>query len=218
MKRVSINAEKREVNTKGNTNRLRREGKIPAVVYGKIVETFYVAVNEKEFIKLEREVGRSAIYDLNVDGKALPTIIKEIQIDPIKRNIIHIDFEAVDLEKPVYTSIPLVFVGEAKGVKKGGILEPSLHELEVEGLLTDLPDKVEVNVSDLDIKDVIYVKDLKLGDKVKVYSDPDAVVVSVVTPTTEEVAAPAPAEGEAQPAEAKAEGKAEAPKEGTKEK
>lgn len=218
MKRVSINAEKREVNTKGNTNRLRREGKIPAVVYGKIVETFYVAVDEKDFIKLEREVGRSAIYDLNVDGKALPTIIKEIQIDPIKRNIIHIDFEAVDLEKPVYTSIPLVFVGEAKGVKKGGILEPSLHELEVEGLLTDLPDKVEVNVSDLDIKDVIYVKDLKLGDKVKVYSDPDAVVVSVVTPTTEEVAAPAPAEGEAQPAEAKAEGKAEAPKEGTKEK
>jgi large subunit ribosomal protein L25 len=225
MKRVSINAERREVTTKGNTNKLRQEGKIPAVVYGKIVENFFVAVNYKEFVKLEREVGRSAIFDLNVDGKVYPTIIKEVQIDPIKRNIIHVDFQAVDLDKPVYTSIPLVFVGEAVGVKKGGILEPSLHEIEVEGLLTDLPDKVEVNVSNLDIKDVIYVKDLKLGDKVKVYSDPDAVVVSVVPPTTEEVAAPAPAEGEAAPAEGKAApaeskagAKAETPKEGTKEK
>lgn len=218
MKRVSINAERREVTTKGNTNKLRQEGKIPAVVYGKIVENFFIAVDYKEFVKLEREVGRSAIFDLNVDGKVYPTIIKEIQVDPIKRNIIHVDFQAVDLDKPVYTSIPLVFVGEAVGVKKGGILEPSLHEIEVEGLLTDLPDKVEVDVSNLDIKDVIYVKDLKLGDKVKVYSDPDAVVVSVVLPTTEEVAAPAPAEGEGAPAEGKAGAKAETPKEGTKEK
>ncbi|BAL80609.1 50S ribosomal protein L25/general stress protein Ctc [Caldisericum exile] len=217
MKRVSINAEKREVTTKGNNNKLRQDGKIPAVVYGKIVDTFYVAVNYKEFTKLEREVGRSAIFDLNIDGKVYPTIIKEVQIDPIKRNVIHIDFEAVDLSKPVYTTIPITFVGEAVGVKKGGILEPSLHEIEVEGLLTDLPDKIEVNVSNLDIKDVIYVKDLNLGEKVKIYSDPDAVIVSVVTPTIEEVAAPTPSEGEAQPATVKAEAKGETKPEGTKE-
>ncbi|MGB9855373.1 MAG: 50S ribosomal protein L25/general stress protein Ctc [Caldisericum exile] len=220
MKRVSLNAERREVTTKGDTNRIRREGKIPAVVYGKITETFYVAVNYKDFTKIEHEVGRSAIFDLNVEGKTYPSIIKEIQIDPIKRNIIHIDFEAVDLSKPVYMTIPLTFVGEAIGVKKGGILDPSLHEIEVEGLLTDLPDKVEVDVSNLDIKDVIYVKDLNLGDKVKIYSDPDAVVVSVVTPTTEEVVAPASTEAQsvAQPTEAKAETKTESSKEGAKEK
>jgi len=202
MKRVAIVGEEREVSTKGKLNAYRREGKIPGVLYGKIVDTYYVAVNEKEFLKLEKSAGRSAIYDLTIQGKSYPTIIKEIQIDPIKRNIIHIDFEAVDLEKPVYTSIPVVTVGEAKGVKKGGILDQTIHEIEVEGLLTDLPDRVEVDVSNLDIKDVIYVKDLKLGDKIKIYSDPDGVVVSVVTPTVEEVPAPQPeAAVEAQPQE-----------------
>jgi len=212
MKRVSMNAELRQLETKGKLNKYRREGKIPAVVYGKIVDTFHIVVDGKEFMKLEKEVGRSAIFDLNVGGKNYPTVIKEVQIDPIKRNVIHIDFEAVDLEKPVYVTLPVVTTGEAVGVKKGGVLDQSLHEIEVEGLLTDLPDKVVVDVSNLDIKDVIYVRDLNLGEGIKIYSDPDAVVVSVVTPTVEEVAPAATptetavAQGEA-PKEAKTEEK-----------
>ncbi|MBP8612898.1 MAG: 50S ribosomal protein L25 [Candidatus Atribacteria bacterium] len=205
MKRVEIKVEEREVSTKGRLKKYRKEGKIPGVVYGTTTDTFYVVTDGRDFLKIERQVGRSAIFDLSLNGKIYPSIIKEIQIDPIKRNIVHLDFESVDLEKPLYTSIPVVFVGEAKGVKKGGILDPSLHEIEVEGLIMDLPDKIEVDVSDLDIKDVIYVKDLKLGDKIKVYTDPDDVVVSVVTPVVEEVAA-APAqpvaEGEGAPTEA----------------
>ena len=204
MKRVEIKVEEREVSTKGKLKKYRKEGKIPGVVYGTTTETFYIATNERDFLKIERQAGRSAIFDLNLNGKVYPSIIKEIQVDPIKRNIVHIDFESVDLEKPLYTSIPVVFVGEAAGVKKGGILDPSLHEIEVEGLIADLPDKIEVDVSDLDIKDVIYVKDLKIVDKIKVYTDPDDVVVSVVTPVVEEVAAPAQPEAavEGAPAEA----------------
>ena len=204
MKRVEIKVEEREVSTKGKLKKYRKEGKIPGVVYGTATETFYIATNERDFLKIERQAGRSAIFDLNLNGKVYPSIIKEIQVDPIKRNIVHIDFESVNLEKPLYTSIPVVFVGEAAGVKKGGILDPSLHEIEVEGLIADLPDKIEVDVSDLDIKDVIYVKDLKIGDKIKVYTDPDDVVVSVVTPVVEAVAAPAQPEAavEGAPAEA----------------
>lgn len=198
MKRVAINAEIRPINTKGNLKAYRREGKIPGVVYGKIVDTFPILVDAREFSKLSREVGRTAIFDINISGKIYPAVVKEVQIDPIKRNVIHLDFEAVDLEKPVYVNLPIAIKGEAIGVKKGGILDLSLREIEVEGLLTDLPDKVEVDVTNLDIKDVIYVKDINLGDRIKIYTDPEAVVVSVVTATEEEVAAaPAqPAEGE----------------------
>lgn len=204
MKRVEIKVEEREVSTKGKLKKYRKEGKIPGVVYGTATETFYIATNERDFLKIERQAGRSAIFDLNLNGKVYPSIIKEIQVDPIKRNIVHIDFESVNLEKPLYTSIPVVFVGEAAGVKKGGILDPSLHEIEVEGLIADLPDKIEVDVSDLDIKDVIYVKDLKIGDKIKVYTDPDDVVVSVVTPVVEAVAAPAQPEAAVEGASAEA--------------
>jgi len=197
VKRVAINAEIRPINTKGNLKAYRREGKIPGVVYGKIVDTFPILVDAREFSKLSREVGRTAIFDINISGKIYPAVVKEVQIDPIKRNVIHLDFEAVDLGKPVYVNLPIVVKGEAIGVKKGGILDLSLREIEVEGLLTDLPDKVEVDVTNLDIKDVIYVKDIKLGDRIKIYTDTEAVVVSVVTATEEEVAAPAqPAEGE----------------------
>ncbi|MEF3244845.1 MAG: 50S ribosomal protein L25 [Caldisericaceae bacterium] len=197
MKRVAINAEIRPINTKGNLKAYRMEGKIPGIVYGKIVDTFPILVDGRAFSKLSREVGRTAIFDINISGKIYPAVVKEVQIDPIKRNVIHLDFEAVDLEKPVYVNLPVVIKGESIGVKKGGILDQSLREVEVEGLLTDLPDKVEVDVTNLDIKDVIYVKDIDLGDKIKIYTDPEAVVVSVVTATEEEVAAPAPeAEGE----------------------
>lgn len=211
MKRVEISAIKREVSTKGKLNSYRRDGYIPCIIYGEKVGTLPVAIKEKDFITVEHHYGRSVLLDISIGSKTIHAIFKEIQRNPIGRKPVHIDFKAVDLRKPVYTTIPIVTVGESIGVKTGGILDQELHELEVEGLLPDLPDRIEVDVTNLGIKDVIYVKDIKLSDKIKVYSDLNAVVVSVVTPKVEEVApAAAPEAGEE---EAKAEeGKAEAPK------
>ncbi len=206
MKRVKIDAIKREVTTKGRLNNYRKEGYVPAILYGENTKTLPIAVKEKDLLLVEHQYGRSVLVDLKVGTKKHPSIFKEIQRTPIGRKFLHVDFEEVNLEKPVYTKIPIVAVGESKGVKMGGILDQELHELEIEGLLTDLPDRIEVDITNLEIKDVIYARDLILPEGVKVFTEPDAVVVSVVIPKVEEVA-PAAA-----PAEEVAEEKVEAPK------
>jgi large subunit ribosomal protein L25 len=192
VKRVELQALKREVDTKGTLNKVRSEGYVPAVIYGEGLDSVSVKVKEKELAIIMSKFGRSVLVDLDIDGTTHPAIFKEIQKTKIGKHLLHVDFEAVDLNKPVYTRIPVVAVGESKGVKEGGILEQEMHDLEVEGLLTDLPEKMEVDITNLGIKDVVYVHDLQVDEKVKVLSRPDAVILSIVTPTAEEVA-PAPA-------------------------
>lgn len=207
MKRVEIGVIEREVSTKGKLRKYRNDGFIPGIIYGEKVGVLPIAIKERDFITIEHKYGRSVLVDMKIGKKTIHGIFKEIQRNPIGRRAIHIDFEAVDLRKPVSTSIPIVTVGEAKGVKAGGILDQTLHELEVEGLLTEIPDRIEVDVSNLEIKDVLYVKDIVVPEGVKVYSDPEDVIVSIVTPKAEEVAPPAPAEEAGVEA-----GKEEAPK------
>ncbi|MGC9124843.1 MAG: 50S ribosomal protein L25 [Caldisericaceae bacterium] len=198
MKRVELQALKREVNTKGTLNKVRTEGYVPAVVYGEKSSAVPVKVKERDLSIIMDKFGRSVLVDLNIEGTTQPTIFKEVQKSKIGKHFLHIDFEAVDLDKPVFTRIPVVVVGESKGIKEGGILEQELRELEVEGILTDLPEKVEVDITNLGIKDVVYVHNLNLSDKVRVLTRPDAVVMSIVTPTVEEVA-PVTAEAAATP-------------------
>jgi large subunit ribosomal protein L25 len=188
---VQLKAEKREVSTKGMLNKYRNEGFIPGIVYGENLNGLSVIINEREFLVIAKKEGRNVLVDLDIQGNVYPTIFKEIQKNPIGGKILHVDFEAVNLEKPIYTTIPVVTKGEAKGIKMGGILDQELYKVEVEGLLTDIPDNIEVDITDLEIKDVYYVKDLKIPEKIKLYTPLDAVVVSVVTPTVEEVKAPA---------------------------
>jgi len=194
VKRVQLKAEKREVSTKGKLSKYRYEGFVPGIVYGEVAGGLPVAVNEKELLAIERKEGRNVLVDLSIQENVYHTIFKEIQRNPIGGKILHVDFQAVNLEKPIYTTIPVVTKGEAKGIKMGGILDQELYEIEVEGLLTDLPDKIEVDVTELEIKDVYYVKDLKIPEKIRLYTPLDAVVVSVVTPTMEEVKPAAVAE------------------------
>ena len=190
MKRVQLKAEKREVSTKGMLSKYRNEGFIPGIVYGEGVNGLAIAVDEKALLVIQKKEGRNVLVDLEVQGNIYPTIFKEIQKNPIGGKILHVDFEAVNLEKPIYTTISVVTKGEAKGIKMGGILDQGLYRVEVEGLITDLPDRIEIDVTDLEIKDVYYVKDLKIPEKIKLYTPLDTVVVSVVTPTVEEVPAP----------------------------
>jgi large subunit ribosomal protein L25 len=210
VKRVQLSAVKREVDTKGKLNKVRSEGYVPAIVYGEGLGSVPVQVKEKDLAIIIEKFGRGVLIDLDVEGTMHPAIFKEVQKSKIGRHLLHVDFEAVNLDKPVYTKVKIVAVGESKGVKAGGILDQELRDLEVEGIMTDLPDKIEVEITNLDIKDVIYVHDLKLSDKIKVYTRLDAVILSIVTPTVEEVA---PA---AVPAEAEAAALLEAAKEGAK--
>ncbi len=199
MKRVPIEVKKRDVKKKSMLNNYRRQGLIPAIAYGEGVEPTPIVLNRKDFLRTLRNEGVNVIFDLTLDGKGYPSIIKELQKDPVKDTILHIDFMIVDINKPVTTVIPVETTGTSKGEKLGGLLEQELYELEVEALPLDLPDKIVVDVTDLGMHDVIFVKDLGLSEKVKVLTPPDTPVVSVVAPAREEV--PAEVEGEETAAE-----------------
>ncbi len=194
MRRISLEVKKRDVKKKGMLNDYRGQGLIPAIAYGEGVEPTPIVLDRKGFLKTLHKEGVNIIFDLTLDGTPYPSIIKEMQKDPITDVILHMDFQLVNINKPVHTNVPVEVVGEAKGVKIGGLLEQEVYELEVEAKPLDLPEKIVTDVSELDIHDVIFVKDLDIPETVKVYTNPGTPVVSVVTPTKEE--APSPVEEE----------------------
>lgn len=195
MQRVAIEAVARESGKHGKLSVLRRQGFIPAVVYGHGMAPMSVAVPVRAFERIRRTTGKSAIVDLQFEGgKAVTTVVHEYQMNPIRDTYTHVDFLSISLDETLTSRIPIRPIGTAIGLKEGGVLEHSLYELEVEALPLDIPDYLEVDVSDLGLKHSIHVADLQLGDKVKVLTNATATVFSVVAPAIEE-APPAPAEG-----------------------
>jgi len=195
MQRVAIEAVARESGKHGMLSVLRRQGFIPAVVYGHGMVPMSVAVPVRAFERVRRTTGASAIVDLQFEGgKAVTTVVHEYQMNPIRDTYTHVDFLSISLDETLTSRIPIRPVGTAIGLKEGGVLEHSLYELEVEALPLDIPDYLEVDVSDLGLKHSIHVADLKLGDKVKVLTNATATVFSVVAPAIEE-APPVPEEG-----------------------
>jgi large subunit ribosomal protein L25 len=204
MAEISITAKSRDERGKNAARRIRREGLIPAVVYGGKGENVAVAVDPKALLKVIRsEAGRNAILKLEIGGKgATNAILKSWQVDPIKENFLHADFYRIAMDVAIRVTIPVVTKGEARGVKvDAGILEVVLREIEVECLPGDIPERIEVDVTGLGINDALRVSDIPEIAKVKVLESSDQVVVHVVS-VKEEVApaaaAVAPvAEGEA---------------------
>jgi large subunit ribosomal protein L25 len=144
--------------------------------------------------------GRNTIFQIKVDNASIPVIIREWQVDRLKGTLMHADLLRINMSKVTQVSVPVVLDGEPSGVRtQGGILDFATHEIGVECLPGDIPDRIQVNVSELKLNEHISVKDLTLGDKVRVLTDPDRIIVSVLPPRIEEVAAPTPAE--AAPAE-----------------
>ncbi len=197
MQRVAIEAVARESGKHGKLSALRRQGFIPAVVYGRGMTPQSVAVPVRAFERMRRAVGDSAIVDLQFgESKTFTTVVHEYQMNPIHDTYTHVDFLSISLDEPLTSRVPVRPVGTPIGLKEGGVLEHSLYELEVEALPLDIPDYLEVDVSGLEMKGSIHVSDLKLGEKVKVLTSESATVFSVVAPVIEE-APPAPAAEEA---------------------
>jgi large subunit ribosomal protein L25 len=189
------------------------------VLYGAKSETTPVSVSPKEIGSILRSAtGENTLFDLDLGGKRRRVILKEFQVEPIKGRILHADFYEVALDKTLEVKVHVELTGVPVGVKvQGGILDFVTRELEVECLPTDIPEKIVVDVSELELGKHIRVSELKVPEKVTVLTDPGLVVAHVVTPRAEEEVAPAaaaegaPAEGEA-PAEPEVikKGKAEA--------
>lgn len=179
MEQITLQASKRNVATKGVLNTMRREGKVPAVMYNQHGKSEPLLVNLREFTKVSREISESSIITLLIDGKEHSCFVKDRQLDLLTGNLIHIDFFEVEKNAVVHVRVPLHFVGTAPGSKLGGIFESPMHEVEVSALPGDIPQHIEVDISNLNINEAIHVKDIKVNSKIKILSAPDMVVATV---------------------------------------
>ncbi len=194
MERLKIEARPRRVVGK-QVHALRRQGLLPAVLYGRGISPQPLELEARTASKVLSRVGASTLVELTVDGMTHNVLVREIQRDPIRTNIRHVDFLKVAMDVAIRTSVPLEIVGEAPAVKTyGGVLVSGLDEIEVEALPGDLPDRVTVDLSSLTgIGQSVTVGDLYAGKNVKVLTPPDEVVLRVMAQAVEEVEAAAPA-------------------------
>jgi len=202
MAEVLVSAKNRDSRGKNEARRLRASGMIPAVVYGGKSDAVSVSVDPKTLLKVLRsETGRNTILSLDFGdgGKKTSAILKSWQVDPVKETFIHVDFYRIAMDVAIKVKVPIATRGEARGVKvDGGILEIIMREVEVECLPGDIPERLEVDVTELGIHGAIRVSELHVSDKVKVLNDADQIIVHVVSVKEEAApAAAAPAEGEA---------------------
>jgi large subunit ribosomal protein L25 len=197
MPEIVVSAEKRTEKGKNVNRRLRVAGRIPGVLYGGSKEPVPVAVSPKDISAVLRSAsGENTLFDLDLGGSRRKVILKEYQIEPIKGKLLHADFYEVALDKLLEVKVHVEVTGTPVGVKvQGGILDFVTRELEIECLPADIPEKIVVDVSELELGKHIRVSDLKLSDKLTMLTEPDIVIVHVVAPRAEEVAAVAAVEG-----------------------
>ncbi|TDM07226.1 50S ribosomal protein L25/general stress protein Ctc [Macrococcus lamae] len=172
--------------TKSVLNQLRNEGKIPAVVYGFGAENTSVHVEEKEFTKVIREVGRNGVIDLDVDSQTVKVMVSDYQINPLKNQITHIDFLAINMKAELTVDVTVTVTGESAGAAEGGVVQQPLFTVSVTATPDEIPETIEVDVTSLNIGDSISVGDLRTGRNFTINNEDDETVVSVVPPTVEE--------------------------------
>ncbi|HEX7226701.1 MAG TPA: 50S ribosomal protein L25 [Candidatus Binatia bacterium] len=202
METLDIEVDAREPGSKRQARRLRREGKIPAVLYGPKVQPLALELNRKEFSNRVAGLEGSHLVRLKSASTTLAdkvALVKEMQYHPITGDVIHADFYEVDLTARIEVSVPLHFVGKGAGVVRGGILQPIVREIQVECLPLDIPQFFNVDVSALDIGDSVHIEDLPMPEGVTAVYDSNFALVTIATPTVEEEPTAATATAEAAP-------------------
>jgi large subunit ribosomal protein L25 len=202
---ATLDAVKRPTKGKNEARRLRAEGRIPATIYGAQKEgeqgkSFAVTVDPKPLLRiLHSESGLNTLIRLKIDGEGESRVlVKEFQLDPITHNLLHADFYRVNMDRRITVTVPVLFKGEPRGVKvEGGVLELLHREIELETLPGEIPDAIEVDVRELGLNQAIFVRDVATNAKWTLISDPDTMLVHVVTPRA--VEEPAAAEVAAAP-------------------
>ena len=175
---VSLEVTKREVRPRSLRNKLRHEGKVPAIVNGYKVESTPIAVNAAELEKILRENGLNTVITISLEGKKVNTLIKEYQSDTFTRNLTHVEFLSVDMNEE--TEVDLI--GESAGVKAGGVLAQNLYTVVVSATPDKLPERVEIDVTSLEIGDSLTVADLPKNDEYTIVTDPEEQIVAVTEP------------------------------------
>ena len=171
----------REAKGKSAARKLRAEECVPAVLYG-LKDNVCLSVNPKELNKLIEAKGRNVLIVLKVEGDSTENrnvVLKEFQTHPLKPGLIHVDFLEIDITKKIKVKIPVLLVGVSPGEKQGGHVNHIIRALEIESLPKDIPEKLEVDMSGVELNQMIHVSDLNLGNAVKILNDPNEVVLNV---------------------------------------
>jgi large subunit ribosomal protein L25 len=180
---IQLAATARDTIGKAN-RRLGPSGKLPAVVYGVGHEPVSISLDKHQVDQLLLHGAASSLIELSIDGgKAVHTVIKDVQRDPTKGSILHLDLWAVSMKQHISTVVPIHFVGDAAGVKTGGVLTHNLREVQIDSLPGDMPDSIEVSVEDLEVGDSLHVFDLVAPSGVIITSPADEILCSVTPPT-----------------------------------
>ena len=190
MEKILIKADTRAEKGKSTARRLRKEGRIPAVLYGREVDPLSISVSLKDWERLGKQLKRTVILNMEVHGlkkkaEHRPVMIKHVQTGVLKNEILHIDFLQVSMERTIEVEIPIHLVGRSKGETNDGIVDQHLRSIKVECLPTQIPEKIEVDISDLDIGDSYHVNQISIPG-IKLLEHLDVAVVTVIPPTVEE--------------------------------
>ena len=206
-KQVALAARKRSGNGKGEARSLRREGRVPAIAYGAGTDPVALSVDALElYHALHTDAGANVVLRLEVDGDTHLAFPREIHRHPVRREVLHLDFVAIDRNQPVTADVPLILVGaeDAPGVAQSGVIEQQLHAISVEVLPLNVPDQIELDVSDMNIGDVKRVSDVRLPEGVTALSDAEEPVVILAGVTLDLPETTSDESGEAAATEAEA--------------
>ena len=190
MEKIELQATVRKSVGNGPARVLRRAGQIPAVLYGRKMETVLLSVSTKdlELILKDGSFGQVILNLVIQNGKKVTkaAMIKELQTHPVSGSLIHIDFYEVDMKRQIKVMVPVVTTGKSAGIEEGGLLNIVRRELEVFCLPGDIPEAIEIDISELGIGDSIHLEDVPLGENVEVAADVNFTVVTVLSPKVEE--------------------------------
>ena len=186
--RLVIKAEKREKFGKNASRVVRREGRVPAILYGPGLDNVALTLDKKDmFSILKSETGENTLFVVSFDSEKKDAMIKELQINPVSDELLHVDLIQIVMDKVIRVAVPVVLVGEAVGVKtEGGFVDFSSREVEVECLPKDIPENIEVNISELHLHQSVKVEEISPPEGTKITSDLDMVIVLIQAPSKEE--------------------------------
>lgn len=214
MKQLELNATIRKTKGNGPARSLRREGRFPAVLYGPGTQPVMLSVNVRDFEQVVQKGNiRRTIFSLSIQNGSTvtkPAVIKELQTHPVSGQFLHVDFYEIDMNRKLRVMVPVVPKGKAKGEEFGGMLQIIEREIAVFCLPQEIPDSLEIDVSELGVGDALHVKDIALPGGVELPPGENYTVVTVISPKAEAAPVAVPVEGEeAEAAEAPAEGEAD---------
>lgn len=179
-----IQATKRNTGIRSELARLRKGGRLPAVIYGYNIENTPISVDYKEIAKEVQQRGRTSVFDIDVEGKKVKALITDVQRCALKGHVKHVDFLSVNMQEEIEVDIPVNPVGESVGVKEGGVLTQILNILKVKVKPAEIPEKIDVDISTLGIGDTLFVSDIREKVPYEILEGDDATLVTVTPPAT----------------------------------